>query len=136
MPGKGKGRARGKSRGRHISERLEWQISFGFSKRLLAKNTPAELRRQALEYWEEYEEVMPGVKIIGKWRNPNNKNPRHAAWKYSTDSDQSIEGFFTTIRPALRKALARSRGPVPVHHKPAKILPGGVKVVKGKKVKP
>lgn len=133
MPGKGKGRARGKSRGRKIGERLEWQISFGFSKKLLKDHTPTELRRQALEYWEENEAVMPGVKIVGKWRNPNNKNPRHAAWKYSTDSDQSLEGFFTTIRPALRKALARRGG---LHHKPDKVLPGGVKVIKGKKVKP
>lgn len=118
MPGKGKGKARGKSRGRKLSERLEWRITYAFSKRLLKNNTPAELRQRALEYWEENGEVMPGVRMRGQWRNPNNRKPQHRAWKYSDDSGHSLEAFFDTIRPALAKAL-NSR------HTPKRVLPGG-----------
>jgi hypothetical protein len=129
MPGKGKGKSRGKSRGRKISERLEWQISFAIKKSLLKERSAAEIRREALEYFRDTGEELDGVKIRGKWRNPDNKNPKHRAWKFSDDGDQSLEGFFRTIRPALRKALA-------TRHKPVRVLPGGVKVIKGKKVKP
>lgn len=50
-------------------------------------------RREFLETGEE----MEGVKIIGRWKNPNNKNPRHSNWKTSEDDGQSLGGFHKTI---------------------------------------
>jgi hypothetical protein len=129
MPGKGKGKSRGKSRGRKIGERLEWRISYAIKRSLLKKDSAENIRQQALEYYEENGEEMPGVKMRAQWRNPNNRNPLHASWKYSDDPGHSLDAFFETISPALGKAL-NSR------HKPVRVLPGGVKVIKGKKVKP
>lgn len=121
MPGRGKGKARGKSRGRKIGERLEWRITYKISKRLLKNSTAQEVRDRAVDYYAENGEEMPGVQMIAQWRNPNNRKPQHRAWKYTTDSDQSLDAFFETIGPALVKAQ-RSR------HRPDKILPGGRRV--------
>jgi hypothetical protein len=111
---KGKRGSRGKSRGRKISERLEWRISYAISKRLLKNNTPEAIRKRALEYYEENGEEMPGVKMRAQWRNPKNKNPKHAAWKYTSDPGHSLDAFFETIKPALAKALKS-------HHKPKRL---------------
>jgi hypothetical protein len=93
--------------------------------------TPQGARERALEYYEENGEEMPGVKMRAQWRNPDNKNPKHASWKFTDDPGQSLDAFFGTIKPALAKAL-RSR------HKPMRVLPGGVKqqYAGRKKIKP
>jgi hypothetical protein len=50
------------------------------------------------------------VRLIARWRNPDNKNPLHANWKTTDDPGQSVEDFYTTLhgeRGALAKAAAR-----------------------------
>lgn len=47
-----------------------------------------------------------GVKLIGRWRNPDNKLPQHANWKTTEMPGQSLEDFYGTLygaRGALRE---------------------------------
>ena len=111
MPGKWKGRARGKSRGKGKSERLVSKVRYQISRRLLETDSAENIRARALEYFEEHGEEMPGVHMIGLWKNPDNRNPKHANWKSSDDADQSLAGFFNTIHGAMQKARAHA-GPV------------------------
>jgi hypothetical protein len=62
--------------------------------------SPAFARRLAGALWTQWlatGDLPRGVELDVEWRNPNNKNPRHANWKSSTDSDQSLEAARDTL---------------------------------------
>jgi hypothetical protein len=94
---------------------LESQLVFVIDKALLKKYTVPEIRQKALEYFDEHGEEMDGVHMIGRWRNPDDPNPRHANWKTSDDEDQSLEDFFATIHGSMEDALAHVPEGVPAN---------------------
>lgn len=70
--------------------------------------TPAERDAAIARAWAHYLRTgreIAGVKIIVRWRNPDNRNPAHADWKTSEDSGQSLFDVWKTLgkgRGALR----------------------------------
>lgn len=86
-----------KGKKRKKSEPLEWQTKYKIARRLLKDRSKEEVIADAIAYFLEEGEEMPGVHIIGRWRNPENKNPKHRNWKTSDDSGQSLQGYFDTI---------------------------------------
>jgi glucan biosynthesis protein len=94
------------------SERLQYQLRFyvdfkklkiagDFPKEVAAKIATEEARRRFIATGKS----IPGVRIVVRWRNPDNRNPRHADWKTTEDPDQSLFGLWKTLgqgRGALR----------------------------------
>jgi hypothetical protein len=88
------------------SERLQYQLRFYVDRKRF--KTPEEQdaaikkgRRQFLQTGRS----IAGVRIVARWRNPDNRNPLHADWKTTEDSGQSLHGFWKTLgqgRGALR----------------------------------
>jgi hypothetical protein len=129
MPGHGKGKARGQSGG--PPDPLEWRIKYLVDPALIKKHGAAKLRKMALEYYQENGEEMPGVHMIGEWRNPLSHNEDHANWKNSDDEDGGLDGFFETIHGAMTAALALDPSEVKVHgQKTRPKKPAPVKVYK------
>ncbi len=97
------------------SERLERRIRYRISPKLAAQwnGDLAGIRRAALQHFRSHGEEMKGVHIIQEWRNPDNKNPKHRAWKTSDDDGQTLEKAFATLHGSMQTALdyepARSR---------------------------
>lgn len=92
------------SRGK--SERLQYQYQFRVDKNMFPT---ADERDYAIEkakkHFLETGREIAGVKIIVRWRNPDNKNPLHADWKTSEDRGQSLFDVWKTLgkgRGALR----------------------------------
>jgi hypothetical protein len=88
------------------SERLQYQMRFYVDKQ---KFKTAEAQQNAVRVarkrFLETGRSTAGVRIVARWRNPDNKNPRHADWKTTEDSGQSLHGFWKTLgqgRGALR----------------------------------
>jgi hypothetical protein len=94
--GKRSGAKRGKKRKRK-SEKLVWKLGGRVAVRVLRGRSPEAVLRAAWDRYLSEGEETPGVHLIGSWRNPNNKNPKHSNWKTSDDEGQSLEGFFGTI---------------------------------------
>jgi len=91
------------------SERLETQLIFKLDPRKWGKKTKREQQQAIKEaranFMQSGYSGVPGVKIEGRWRNPDNRNPVHANWKYTTDEGQSLHDFWKTLgkgRGALR----------------------------------
>ena len=88
------------------SERLEYQLRFFVDPKKF--KTKAEVDRavkEARAHFLNTGDSIPGVRIEGRWRNPDNHNPRHANWKSTEDLGQSLYGFWSTLgkgRGALR----------------------------------
>jgi len=86
------------------SERLETQARFYVDPKKF--KTPEEREdaiRRAKANFLRIGRSIQGVRIVYRWRNPDNKNPRHADWKYSDDPGQSLYDFYQTIaKRALR----------------------------------
>ncbi len=102
------------------SERLERRIRYRISPKLAAQWNGVLCilchginGRAALQHFRSHGEEMKGVHIIQEWRNPDNKNPKHRAWKTSDDDGQTLEKAFATLHGSMQTALdyepARSR---------------------------
>ncbi len=94
------------SKGRQYRERLQFQLRFFVDPR---KFTTPEARDAAVQkaraHFMRTGKELKGVRIEGRWRNPDNANPRHANWKTTNDSGQSLFEFWRTLgkgRGALR----------------------------------
>lgn len=94
------------SEGRQYRERLQYQLRFAVDKkRFPTKGDRDNAIAAARKHFLKTGESLPGVKIEARWRNPDNKNPRHSEWKHTTDPDQSLYGFWASLgrgRGALR----------------------------------
>lgn len=93
------------------SERLEFGFGFKINSRMHPdRSTWPDLKTDAMAQFFATEGRGPferGVHIVARWRNPDNKNPRHVNWKTTDDSGQSLEDFYSTLhgaRGALRQA--------------------------------
>lgn len=94
------------SEGRQYRERLQYQLKFLVDKKQFktkdaAEDAIADARRHFLTTGKE----SSGVRIVARWRNPDNRNPLHAEWKTTEDAGQSLYEFWTTLgkgRGALR----------------------------------
>lgn len=100
-----KGKRGGRSKKGRKSESLVYGMRVRVNPRMFPGRDLASVASEAKARFLEDGEETDGVRIIGRWKNPNNRNPRHANWKYSSDADQSLEGFFETI---LQKVGATS----------------------------
>ena len=92
------------SRGK--SERLQYQLLFKADKKKFKTKDEAEYAiAKARKRFIDTGAETPGIKIIGRWRNPDNNNPVHADWKTTEDEGQSLYDFWKTLgkgRGALR----------------------------------
>lgn len=88
------------------SERLQYQLRFYVSaKRFKTPEARDAAIKSARRLFLQTGRSIAGVRIVARWRNPDNKNPRHADWKTTEDPDQSLHGFWKTLgqgRGALR----------------------------------
>lgn len=96
---------KGGSRGK--SERLQYQYAYRVDNRLYpTKEEKLEaIRKAKTQFLRTGNSTVRGVKIIVRWRNPDNRNPRHANWKTSEDPGQSLFEVWETLgkgRGALR----------------------------------
>lgn len=82
-----------------LEVRAVWK-TIPFPKRL-SKRRRAELAprlaRAAWDMWLESGELPEGFELRVEWRNPDNRNPRHADWKSSDDGDQSLDAARDTL---------------------------------------
>lgn len=76
-------------------ESLEYQLAY-VVRRKEHPNVPR-AKREARLYFLRTGENIPGVRIIAKWRNPENKNPLHANWKTTEDPGHSLMDFWLTL---------------------------------------
>lgn len=94
------------SKGRQYRERLQYQLRFFADRRKFKTRDDAEEAiKQTRAHFLDTGRSIPGVRIEARWRNPDNRNPRHADWKSTTDSGQSLMEFWKTLgrgRGALR----------------------------------
>lgn len=94
---------------RKKSERLEYQLKFFASREQYpTRESAIEAVNRARALFLETGEETDGVRIVGRWRNPDNANPLHANWKTTEDSGQSLPEFHRTlhgVRGALRGAV-------------------------------
>lgn len=79
----------------------EW-LQFGMSAQVARAAFPAgadleKIAEDARVRFYRTGRTTRGVKLIGRWRNPANRNPLHSNWKTSEDNGQSLKGFFTSI---------------------------------------
>lgn len=103
---------KGKRGPRGSSERLETQLKFFVDKaRFRTKAEALAAVRQARERFVESGEETPGVRIVGRWRNPDNAKGIHARWKTTEDPGYSLAGMAATLRGALRAAADRAPRP-------------------------
>jgi hypothetical protein len=94
-----------------MGEPLEFQVGLYIdSKRFNTARSQEQARVRAMKHFLKTGEEIPGVKIVARWRNPENKNPAHANWKTTNDAGQSIGDFYKTLhgsRGALRGLAAK-----------------------------
>ena len=80
------------------SERLDFQFFFFLDpKKFKTAEDREEATKKARKHFLQTGKSIAGVRIVARWRNPDNKNPLHANWKTSDDPGQSLEGFYKTI---------------------------------------
>ena len=93
------------------SERLQYQLYFFIDKEKLKLRggmsvaVASEIAvKEAKRHFLATGKSIAGVRIVARWRNPDNKNPLHANWKTSDDPGQSLEGFYKTITKRVGRA--------------------------------
>ncbi len=100
-------------RKKQFRELLQYQVKYSVDKRVFKTREKAQdATERALRHFLKTGDTINGVKITARWRNPNNKNPKHANWKTTDDVGQSLHDFWQTLhkaRGALRALAARSR---------------------------
>lgn len=81
-----------------MSERLEAQLKFFVSRSMYptAKERDEAIAEARAHFIETGEEI-PGVRIVGRFRNPDRRNPVRAQWKTTEDPGQSLQDFYKTL---------------------------------------
>jgi hypothetical protein len=96
-----------------MSEPLEYQVGIYIDSEVYpTKEAQAKAHKKAMRHFIRTGEEINGVRIVARWRNPDNKNERHSNWKKTTNAGQSLADFHYTLhgqRGALRD-LARKYG--------------------------
>jgi hypothetical protein len=94
-----------------MSELLQYQIGVYVNRNIYKTDASAELARvRAIRAFLRTGKSIRGVKIVGRWRNPHNRNPRHANWKTTEQPGESLYEFWNTLhgaRGALRGLASR-----------------------------
>lgn len=95
------------SRGK--SERLETEFAYRVDGRLYPTKSEwmAAIRQAKTEFLRTGRSTVLGIKVIVRWRNPDNSNLRHANWKSSEDAGQSLEGVWRTLGPGSGRGALR-----------------------------
>jgi hypothetical protein len=102
---------KGKSKKGRKSERLEFRIGVkSIDPRILRGHDRADVATAAVKHFIRTGEETPGVKLVGRWRNPDNKNPLHKNWKTSEDDSQDLDGFYRTIVQRTHAKASRFKG--------------------------
>jgi hypothetical protein len=87
-------------------ERLQTQLRFQVDrKKFKTREAADDAVKRARAHFMATGKSIAGVKIQGRWRNPDNRNPQHANWKTTDDPGQSLHGFWASLgkgRGALR----------------------------------
>ena len=87
------------------SERLEYSLAFIASRKKFKTREDADRAvDEARRHFVATGQSIAGVKIIARWRNPDNRNALHANWKTSDDPGQSLKGFWKTITQRVGRA--------------------------------
>lgn len=89
-----------------FSERLQYQLRFfaDRSKFKTREEAEAAIKAARAKFLRTGKESA-GVRIVARWRNPDNQNPRHADWKTTEEPGQNLFDFWKTLgkgRGALR----------------------------------
>ena len=85
------------------SERLQTQLLFFADRRKFKTREEVDAAvAKARRHFLSTGKSIAGVRIVARWRNPDNKNPRHADWKTTEDSGQSLFDFWNTIQKGRR----------------------------------
>ena len=84
------------SRGKRKSERYEIHYGGRVHPSILRGRDPRAVLAEAWQRYTDEGEETSGVHLIGKWRNPDNKNPKHSNWKTTDDEGQTLEKFHTS----------------------------------------
>jgi len=91
---------------REYRERLQYQLRFHVDpKRFKTAAARAKAVSQARAHFINTGKEIKGVRIEARWRNPDNKNPKHVDWKTTSDRGQGLFDFWKTLgkgRGALR----------------------------------
>lgn len=89
-------------RGAVLSERLQYQVAAYVNRNLYKSEAAAERARvKAMrQFLRTGKTDVRGVKIVGRWRNPDNRNPRHRNWKTTEDLGESLQEFYDTLHGA------------------------------------
>lgn len=95
------------------SERLQYSFGYVIDPRLWPDRDEAKAIARDIFFRTEGAGPYPkGIRLIARWRNPDNRNPRHANWKTTEDDGQNLIDFYFTLhgqRGALRAAAIQSR---------------------------
>jgi ligand-binding sensor domain-containing protein len=97
-------------KGQKKSERLQVQLGAYVSRRRYPKAADRErARKRAIrQFLRTGEAHVPGVRLVARWRNPDRRSGIH--WRVTTDPDQSLYEFWSTLhgsRGALRGLAER-----------------------------
>jgi hypothetical protein len=94
-----------------MSERLQYQVGVYVNRRIFISDAAAERARvRAIRMFLQTGKSIRGVKLVGRWRNPDNRNPRHSHWKTTEQRGESLYDFWYTLhgsRGALRSLASR-----------------------------
>jgi hypothetical protein len=93
--------------GRRKSERLEFGLKWRVDRRKFeGEDVGAVVSRARKHFFDTGGEVLPGVQLEARWRNPDNRHPQHRAWKTARTPGE-VRQFYRTLhgrRGALRAA--------------------------------
>lgn len=87
------------------SERLQWQLAYFIDRRKFKTREAADqAAKDAKANFLATGRSIAGVRLVARWRNPDNRNPLHADWKTTDDTGQSLKGFWKTITQRVGRA--------------------------------
>lgn len=94
-----------------MSEKLQYQVAAYVNRNIYKSDASAERARvRAMrEFLRTGGATVRGVKIVARWRNPDNRNWRHKNWKTTEDPGESLQEFWETLHGS-RGALRALRG--------------------------
>lgn len=91
------------------SELLQYQLRYVIDRQKYGtKDKALQAAARARKHFLKTGDEIDGVRIVARWRNPNNKTAEHANWKSTEDPGQSLSDFYKTMhggRGALQRSL-------------------------------
>lgn len=90
------------SEGRQYRERLQYQLRFFVDAKVFkTKEAADDAVRRAKEYFYRTGKELKGVRIEGRFRNPDREGVHAARWKTTNDPGQSLDEFWRTLKRAF-----------------------------------